>query len=72
MTYRISYDDGLVTAGREGVKRTEYYPTEFEAMKRARQLLEDGDHYGIAVHDNTGGVVTGIRLELKLGVTVTD
>jgi hypothetical protein len=42
MTYRISYDEGLFTVGPAGVTRTEYYRTEFEAMKRARQLLEEG------------------------------
>ena len=65
MTYRISYDDG---ASRDGVTRTEYYHSEFEALKRANQLLEDGDHHGIAIHDGSGGVRAGIRLELKLGL----
>jgi hypothetical protein len=69
MTYRISYDDVLA---REAVKRSEYYRTEFEAMRRARQLLEDGDHHGISLHDASGSVLTGIRLELKLGMAVTD
>ena len=72
MTYRISYDDGLFTVGPAGVKRTEYYRTESEAMKRARQLLEEGDHHGIAVHDGMSEVLTGIRLELKLGMQVAD
>ena len=69
MTYRVSYDDGVV---RKAVRRTEYYRTEFEALQRARQLLEDGDHHGIALHDGGGSVLTGIRLELKLGLAVTD
>ena len=69
MTYRISDDDGLA---REAVKRSEYYRTEFEAMRRARQLLEDGDHHGIALHDASGSVLTGIRLELKLGMAVIE
>ena len=72
MTYRISYDEGLFTVGPAGVTRTEYYRTEFEAMKRARQLLEEGDHHGIAVHDSVSEVLTGIRLELKLGMQVAD
>jgi predicted transcriptional regulator len=42
-------DDGPVTAAQESVNRTEYYRTELEAMKRARQLLEDGGHHGIPV-----------------------
>ena len=49
MTYRLSYEDGLVTRtrGREGVQRIEYFRTEFEALKRARRLLEDGDHHAV-------------------------
>jgi hypothetical protein len=34
--------------------------------------LEEGDHHGIAVHDGMGEVLTGIRLELKLGMQVAD
>jgi len=70
MTYRVSYDDGVAAAsgGHEGVTRTEYFRTEFEALKRARQLIEDGDRHGIAVHDDSGRVLRGIRLQLKLGM----
>lgn len=69
--YLISYDDGLV-AERDGVERIEYFRTEFEALKRARQLLEGGDHHGVALHDEGGNVLTGIRLHLKLGMQVVD
>jgi len=69
MMYRISYDDG---AARDAGTRTEYYLSEFEALKRAPQLLEDGNHHGIAIHDGSGSVLTGIRLELKLGLVATD
>jgi hypothetical protein len=69
MTYQVSYDGGMV---RETIRRTEYYRTEFEALRRARQLLEDGDHHGIALHDGSGSVLTGIRLGLRLGMAVTD
>ena len=74
MTYRLSYEDGLVTRtrGREGVQRIEYFRTEFEAFKRARRLLEDGDHHAVAVHDSSGSVLAGIRLQLKLGLQVAD
>ena len=74
MTYRLSYDDGLVSGarGREGVQRIEYFRTEFEALKRARQLIEDGDHHAVAVHDSSRSVLAGVRLQLKLGVQVTD
>jgi hypothetical protein len=53
MTYRISYDDGLAATtgagGHEGATRTEYFRTEYEALQRARQLLEDGDHHACLV-----------------------
>jgi len=71
MTYRISYDDGLAAmAGardHEGVTRTEYFRTEYEALQRARQLLEDGDHHAVSLSDSSGSVLAGIRLQLKLG-----
>jgi hypothetical protein len=69
MTYRISYDVGVA---RDAGTRTEYYRSEFQALKRARELLDDGDHYGIAIHDGSGSVLTGICLELKLGMVATD
>jgi hypothetical protein len=49
MTYRISYDDGLAAAADaaylEVATRTEYFRTEYEALNRARQLLENGDYH---------------------------
>ncbi len=71
MSYRICYDDGLII-GRQTVRRTEYFRTEFEALKRARELLEEGDHHGIAVYDGAGAGLGGIRLELKLGMQPID
>jgi len=76
MTYRISYDDGLAAAsgarGREGVTRTEYFRTEHEALKRARELIEGGDHHAVSLCDNTGSVMAGIRVQLKLGASIAD
>ena len=75
MTYRISYDDGLAATtgagGHEGVTRTEYFRTEYEALQRARQLLEDGDHHAVSLCDSSG-VLTGIRLQLKLGAAIAE
>jgi len=74
MAYRISYEDGsAVTVGAEGygaVTRAEYFPTEFEALKRARWLLDEGDHHAVAVHDGSGRVLTGILLQLKLEAVI--
>ena len=76
MTYRISYDDGLAAAADaahlEVVTRTEYFRTEYEALNRARQLLEDGDHHTVTLCDSSGSVLAGIRLQLKLGAAVAD
>ena len=71
MTYRISYENGLASR-RGGVERIEYFRTEFEALKRARQLLESGDHHRVVMHEGSGSVLTGFRLQLKLGMQVTD
>jgi hypothetical protein len=54
------------------VTRTEYFRTEYEALKRARQLLEDGDHHAVSLCDSAGGVLAGIRLQLKLGASTVD
>jgi hypothetical protein len=74
MTYRISYCDGLAGALRRARKaRTslvEEYRTEPEALGRARTLLEGGEHDGILVHDSAGNVLCGVRLQLKLGLSV--
>ena len=76
MTYRISYDDSLAATtgagGHEGVTRTEYFRTEYEALQRARQLLEDGDHHAVSLCDSSGSVLAGIRLQLKLGAAIAD
>jgi hypothetical protein len=77
MTYRISYDDGLTAStgarGHEGVTRTEYYfPSEYEALNRARQLLEDSDHHAVSLCDSSGSVLAGIRLQLKLGAAIAE
>ena len=76
MTYRISYDDSLAATtgagGHEGVTRTEYFRTEYEALQRARQLLEDGDHHAVSLCDSSGSVLTGVRLQLKLGAAIAD
>jgi len=45
----------------------EEFSTEYEAFGRARELLEDGDHGGVSVHDSSGNVPCGVRLQLKLG-----
>jgi len=76
MTYRISYDDGAAAmAGAQGyerVTRTEYFRTEYEALNRARRLLEDGDYHAVSLCDGSGSAISGIRLQLKLGASIFD
>jgi hypothetical protein len=66
MTYRISYDEIRTI---DDVARTEYYSSEHEALRRARELIETADHEGVAVADSAGNVWGGFRLQLKLGYT---
>jgi hypothetical protein len=73
MTYRISYDDTVPVSIKkwrnQDNARTETFETEHEALNRARELLDDGDHHAVAVCDDCGMVLGGIRLQLKLGVS---
>ena len=73
MAYRISYDESLQTLVRnrrdEEVAPTEIFETEQQALSRARELLEEGDCHTVAVCDDSGEVLGGIRLQLKLGFT---
>ena len=71
MTYRISYSDGSAAAiigGREvETSLVEEYPTEPEALSRARALLEAGEHDAVSVRDSSGNVLHGVCLQLRLG-----
>jgi hypothetical protein len=71
MTYQTSYHDGLAISVKklrnEGPTRTETFATEHEALNRARELLDDGDHQAVAVSDSSGNVLAGVHLQLKLG-----
>jgi hypothetical protein len=69
MTYRISYDE-IRTA--DDIARTEYYSNEYDALHRARQLLETADHEGVAVADSSGNSWGGFRLQLKLGYNANE
>ena len=76
MTYRISYERDLAAQtgaqGYRGVMRTEYFRTEHEALKRARNLIDHGGGHAVSVHDGSGRVLTGILLQLKLGAAIVD
>ena len=71
MTYRLCYGDGVPISVKkwrsESAARTETFGTEREALKRAGQLLDDGDHHAVVICDSSGNTLGGIRLQLKLG-----
>jgi hypothetical protein len=46
---------------------TEEFSHEHQALGRARELLETGEHHAVAVDDGTGNRLHGVRLQLKLG-----
>jgi hypothetical protein len=70
MTYRISYDR-QIAAGSQAMHRRiaaiEEYHDEHEALRRARALLDDGEHHAILVSDGAGNTLGGVRLQLRLG-----
>jgi hypothetical protein len=74
MVYRISYDQiSVIKAGHyESSMRTEYFQTEQEALGRARELLDGGEHHAIELFDDKGNVLAGVRLQLKLGASIID
>lgn len=70
MSYRISYYDMMPSSLRnQDGARTETFATEHEALRRARELLEDDEAQGIVITDDRGTALGGIRLQLKLGFT---
>ena len=68
MTYRIIYDETEdMLAAKEDAAATEEFSSEHQALGRARELLETGEHHRVAVDDGAGHVLHGVRLQLKLG-----
>jgi hypothetical protein len=71
MTCRVFYGDTASVAGRDlhldKRVRSERFSTEHEALRRARELLEEDPCTAVAVHDQAGNQITGVRLQLKLG-----
>ena len=71
MNYRISYDDGTPISVKkwrdQDTARTEEFRTEHEALNRASELLDGGDCQTVVLSDSSGGTLSGVRLQLKLG-----
>jgi hypothetical protein len=71
MTYRVFYGDVVAVAGRDPHAdervRWERFSTEYEALRRARELLEQDCCTAVAIHDGAGNRLSGLRLQLRLG-----
>lgn len=76
MSYRIIYSETLLCgdeiASAEDMAASEEFATEHQALSRARELLETGEHHGVAVRDDRGNELCGVRLQLKLGASTRD
>jgi hypothetical protein len=71
MSYRIIYNEMPAprddSGWRQSAKWSEEFPTEHQALGRARELIEAGEHQGVALRDHYGNELSGVRLQLKLG-----
>jgi len=70
MSYRIIYHElpvRRVDAGRRNTMWAEEFANEHQALGRARELLETGEHHGVAVRDQRGNELFGVRLQWRLG-----
>jgi hypothetical protein len=71
MSYRIVYNEirtlPVAKDRRRGAVSTEEFPTEHQALGRARELLEASEHHAVAVRDHHGNELFGVRLQWRLG-----
>lgn len=71
MTYRIIYNEVRASHAsaerRQATASTEEFQTEHQALGRARELLEGGEHHSVAMHDHSGKELYGVRLQWRLG-----
>jgi hypothetical protein len=49
--------------------RSERFSTEHEALMRARELIEEDASAVVAISDRAGNLLSGVRLQLRLGYT---
>ena len=73
MTYHVLYGDAAAMASRDRHLdervHFERFSTEHEALMRARELLEEDVSTVVAVCDRAGNLLSGVRLQLRLGYT---
>jgi hypothetical protein len=67
MSYRIIYSETAAPRADIGTAWAEEFTTEHQALERARELLETGEHHGVALQDHRGNELSGVRLQLRLG-----
>ncbi len=73
MAYHVLYGDAAAMASRDRHLderiRSERFSTEHEALMRARELLDEDLSTAVAVTDRAGNLLSGVRLQLRLGYT---
>jgi hypothetical protein len=71
MTYHVLYGDAVAMTGPEPHVDervcAERFSTEHEALRRARELLEEDISAAVAISDAAGNMLSGVRLQLRLG-----
>lgn len=71
MTYIVGYvecSEKLTSAAAVDQQSVaEYFHSKDEALRRARELLEDGYHHSIFVRYDSGEVLRGVRLQQEAG-----
>ena len=71
MSYRVIYNEPpMLRAPADwwrGTEWSEEFTTEHQALGRARELLEAGEHHSVAMHDHSGNELSGVRLQWRLG-----
>ena len=71
MTYRVFFGNALAMAERELHQQrgicSERFSTEHEALRRARDLLDEDPRTVVAIHDDAGKRLSGVCLHLRLG-----
>jgi hypothetical protein len=71
MTYQVFYYDDRVPLSikkwrNEDATLIEMFGTEHEAFHRARDLLDGNPRSSVVIHDDSGNVLGGMLLQLKL------
>jgi hypothetical protein len=70
MIYRLFYSDAPVIRADEGWQhhpvRTEEFKSEHQALRRARELIEAGEHHGVLVDDGAATCCAGCRCSSSL------